>query len=295
MPSESSPPPGQLADAIEALLSDTPYRYQRYIGRGGMGAIYEIEHRALGRRFVLKVLHARFAGEAQFIDRMRVEAQSMARLHHPNVVDVVDFWTAANGRPCIVMEFLQGRTLAAELTKRRRLPVSETIGIIRQVLSALAAAHALGIVHRDIKPENIFITTAGIVKVLDFGVARVLDSASSSLVPLAVPTDTGAIVGSPRFVSPEGAAGRKVDARADIYSCGLVAYVMLAGRGAFDALVQTTIEPPSRFAGSEVTPPLDAAVLRAIEQEPHARYQTAAEFATALAPFAPPSASKWPR
>ena len=260
-----------------------------------MGAIHEIEHRALGRRFVLKVLHTRFAGEPQFVDRMRVEAQSMARLHHPNVVEVVDFWIAENGRPCIVMEFLKGRTLADELARRRNLPVSEVIGIIRQVLSALVAAHALGIVHRDIKPENIFMTTAGVVKVLDFGVARVLGSANSSLVPLAVPTDTGDIVGSPRFVSPEGAAGRKVDARADIYSVGLVMYVMLAGRGPFDSLRHAPIEPPSRFAGPEVTGELDAAVLRAIEQEPDARYQSAGEFLAALAPFAPSRGSKWPR
>ena len=159
--STDSSPPGQSADAIDALLSSTPYRHRKYLGRGGMGAIHEIEHRALGRRFVLKVLHTRFAGEPQFVDRMRVEAQSMARLHHPNVVEVVDFWIAENGRPCIVMEFLQGRTLADELVRRRNLPVPEVIGVIRQVLSALIAAHALGIVHRDIKPENIFMTTAG--------------------------------------------------------------------------------------------------------------------------------------
>ena len=260
-----------------------------------MGAVYEIEHRFLGRRFVMKVLHARFAGEPQFVDRMRVEAQSMARLHHPNVVDVADFWIAADGRPCIVMELLQGRTLAAELVRRRNLPVIETIPIIRQVLSALGAAHALGIVHRDIKPENIFLTTAGVVKVLDFGVARVLDSAGSSLVPLALPTDTGTIVGSPRFLSPEGAAGRKVDTRADIYSVGLVAYVMLAGRGPFDSLKHTQLQSPSHFAGSEVTSELDAVVIQAIEQDPDARYQSADEFSAALDRFAPRSPSKWPR
>ena len=288
-------PPGPSADPIAALLVSTPYRYRKYVGRGGMGAVFEIEHRFLGRRFVLKVLHTRFAGEPRFVDRMRVEAQSMARLHHPNVVDVVDFWIAADGRPCIVMELLAGSTLAAELVRRRSLQVGEAISIVRQVLSALGAAHALGVVHRDIKPENIFLTTAGVVKVLDFGVARVLDSASSSLVPLALPTDTGAIVGSPRFLSPEGAAGRKVDARADIYSVGLVTYVMLAGRGPFDSARDTRLEPPSHFAGSEVTSDLDAVVLRAIEEDPDARYQSAAEFSAALDIVAPRSPSKWPR
>ena len=294
MSDDSSPPPGQSAEVIEALLLATPYRYCKYIGRGGMGAVYEVEHRFLGRRFVLKVLHARFAGEPQFVDRMRVEAQSMARLHHPNVVDVVDFWTAVDGRPCIVMELLQGRTLAQELAQRRKPPVAETVGIIRQVLSALGAAHAVGIVHRDIKPENIFLTAAGIVKVLDFGVARVLPaSGNRSVVPLALPTDTGTIVGSPRFVSPEGAAGRKVDERADIYSVGLVSYVMLTGRGPFDAFGQVQVEPPSRFAGPEVTSELDAVVMKAIEQEPDARYQSVADFSKALDAFASRNPSPW--
>jgi eukaryotic-like serine/threonine-protein kinase len=260
-----------------------------------MGAVYEVEHRVLGKRFVLKVLHAHFAGEPQFVDRMRVEAQSMARLHHPNVVDVVDFWTAQDGRPCIVMEFLQGRTLAADLAQRRKPPLAESVAIVRQVLSALGAAHAVGIVHRDIKPENIFLTTAGVVKVLDFGVARVLPAlANRSLAPLALPTDTGTVIGSPRFVSPEGAAGKKVDARADIYSVGIVTYVMLAGRGPFDSFGHAQVEPPSRFAGPEVAKELDAVVLKAIDQDPNARYQSVAEFSTALAPFAPRSPSKWP-
>jgi len=290
----SFPPPGQSAEAIEALLAATPYRLCKYIGRGGMGAVHEVEHRFLGRRFVLKVLHGRFAGDPQFVDRMRVEAQSMARLHHPNVVDVVDFWTAVDGRPCIVMELLQGRTLAQELGRRRKPPVAETVGIVRQVLSALGAAHAVGIVHRDIKPENIFLTADSVVKVLDFGVARVLPaSGNKSVVPLALPTDTGAIVGSPRFVSPEGAAGQKVDERADIYSVGLVTYVMLAGRGPFDSFAQTEVEPPSRFADPGVTRELDAVVMKAIEQQPDARYQTVAEFSKALDEFAPRNSSQW--
>lgn len=291
----ASPPPGQTADPIEGLLADTQYRHRKYIGRGGMGAVYEVEHRILGKRFVLKVLHARFAGEPQFIDRMRVEAQSMARLHHPNVVAVVDFWVAADGRPCIVMELLQGRTLAADLAERRKPPVAESVAIVRQVLSALGAAHAVGIVHRDIKPENIFLTTGGVVKVLDFGVARVLPAAADRpLAPLALPTDTGTVIGSPRFVSPEGAAGQKVDARADIYSVGLVIYVMLAGRGPYDSMKQAQVEPPSRFAGAGIAAELDAIVMKAIEHDPDARYQSATEFSAALAPFSPSPRSKWP-
>ena len=261
-----------------------------------MGAVYEVEHRFLGRHFVLKVLHARFAGEPQFVDRMRVEAQSMARLHHSNVVDVVDFWIAVDGRPCIVMELLHGRTLAQELTERRKLPVRDAVTILRQVLFALDAAHKIRIVHRDIKPENIFLTNAGVAKVLDFGVARVLAAPSDHApLPLAQPTDTGTIVGSPRFVSPEGAAGEKVDERADIYSAGLVAYVMLAGRGPFDGTQQAAVEPPSRFAGPDVPSELDTIVMKAIAEHPGARYQTVQDFLNALDQFAPRTTSRWSR
>jgi len=276
------PPPGQSADDIAVLLEHTQYRGIKNIGRGAMGAVYEIEHRLLRRRFALKVLHARLAIDRQYVDRMRVEAQSMARLSHPNLVEVVDFWTAADARPCIVMELLRGHTLAQELIERRKPPVSESVKIARQVLAALGAAHAEGVVHRDIKPENIFRTTTGAIKVLDFGVARVLPiEPRSPLAPLAIPTDTGTVVGSPRFLSPEGAAGRKVDHRADICSVGLVLYVMLAGRGPFDNLTQTVALAPSSFR-HEVTPELDAVVMKAIEERPERRFQSAAEFSSAL-------------
>jgi len=262
-----------------------------------MGAVFEVEHRFLGRRFVVKVLHARLADQPQFVDRMRVEAQAMAQLRHPNVVEVVDFWTADDGRPCVVMELLRGRTLAQALLARRKLPWAEAIDLTRQVLSALSAAHALGIIHRDIKPENLFLHDANgavpVVKVLDFGVARVLSEAS--VAPLAIPTDTGAIVGSPRFVSPEGAAGKRVDQRADIYSTGVVAYAMLAGRGPFDGFNHACAEPPSKFADPGVPSGLDAAILRAIEHDADARYQSARDFSEVLGSLAPRTPSTWPR
>jgi eukaryotic-like serine/threonine-protein kinase len=285
---EQSQRPFSSKSLDELVLGPTPYRAVELIGRGGMGEVFMVEHRFLGRRFVLKVLHQRFAAEPQYVDRMRVEAQSMARLQHPNVVEVVDFWTAPDGRPCVVMELLKGRTLARELASRGPLPVAEAVELTGQALSALGAAHRAGIVHRDVKPENLFVHEVPghprVLKVLDFGVARVLPGASSGApAPLSLPTQTGAIVGSPRFMSPEAARGERVDHRADLYAVGAVLYVALAGRGPFDAGSDVPA-PPSRYVEG-VAPELDAIVLRAMSELPELRPQSAEELAALLRPF----------
>jgi serine/threonine-protein kinase len=257
-----------------------------------MGEVYAVVERFIGRQFALKVLHADFAATPQFIDRMRLEAQALGRLQHPNVVEVVDFWTARGGRPCIVMELLEGRTLAKEVLARRKLPPLEAVEWARQALDALDAAHTLGIVHRDLKPENLFLNeVAGYgraLKVLDFGLARVLGQIHGAPQPLAVRTQTGALVGSPRFMSPEQSRGERVDHRADLYSLGLVLYEMLAGRGPFDG---GAAEPaaPSIHAGGVVPPALDSLTLRAIRTEPDQRFQSAAELRRALDEVAPPT------
>jgi serine/threonine protein kinase len=256
-----------------------------------MGELIVAEHLELGRQFVVKLLHQRFAGDPQLIDRVRIEAQSLGRLSHPNVVSVVGFGYAADGRPYIAMEYLRGRTLTEELASRR-LSVVESVSFARSLLSALGAAHALGIVHRDVKPDNIMLVerTDGLVlKVLDFGMARVLPGvASGAPQPLSFPTDTGVVVGTPRFVSPEAARGEEVDARADLYSAALVLFLMLAGRGPFDHLkgtdrllaAQAESEPdlPSKFAVEPIPAELDAAVRKALAKRPEERFQSAAEF-----------------
>jgi serine/threonine-protein kinase len=261
-----------------------------------MGELIVAEHLELGRQFVVKLLHQRLAGDPQLIDRVRVEAQSLGRLNHPNVVSVVGFGHAADGRPYIAMEYLRGRTLTEELASRR-LSVMESVSFARSILSALGAAHALGIVHRDVKPDNLMLvqrTDGLVVKVLDFGMARVLPGvAPGAPQPLSFPTDTGVVVGTPRFVSPEAARGEEVDARADLYSAGLVLYVMLAGRGPFDHLkgtdrllsAQAESEPelPSRYAVEPIPAELDAAVQKALAKRPEERFQSAAEFERELA------------
>jgi serine/threonine-protein kinase len=256
-----------------------------------MGEVYVVEHERLRRQFVLKVLRARFSHDPQLVDRMRMEAQAAARLHHPNIVEVIDFWSADGGRPCLVMELLRGSTLASELRARRTLAVAEAVSHALGLLSALAAAHTLGIVHRDIKPENLFLHRQTgdrcVLKVLDFGLARVLPQSPAVVQPLALPTKTGMVVGSPRFMSPEAARGQRVDHRADVYSAGLVLYVMLTGRGPFDhAEANDTFslvpDPPSFHAASSFPAMLDDAIVTALKSNPDERFQNATAFAHAL-------------
>ena len=291
MPRSKPPnPPGPelpTPDSILPLLAGKPYRPVRFLGRGGVGDVFVIEHEFLLRHFALKVLHPRHAEGSTFADRMRVEAQVMGRVDHPSVVGVVNFWIA-EGRPCIVMDLLDGRTLEEELLDRHRLPVTEAIAITRAALMALEAAHTLGVVHRDIKPANLFVHSepgyGRMLKVLDFGIARVLPETShrTPSVP-SIATETGAYVGTPRYMSPEATRGERVDARADRYAAGIILYEMLVGYGPFDG-GESYAKPPSAL-GADVGPELDAVVLRAIEDDPRQRYQSAKEFLFALRSF----------
>jgi serine/threonine-protein kinase len=282
-----------MTDTIDALLMNTPYRVTGFLGRGGMGEVYRVEHAFLGREFALKILFARHAENPGVIDRMRIEAQATARLAHPNIVDVSDFWLASDGRPCIVMELLQGSTVARELTVRGPFSVQLAVEYTHQLLAALMAAHKLGVVHRDIKPENLFLHDlpegSRILKVLDFGIARVLPEASALAPARPVePTATGFVVGSPRFASPEGLRGEKVDCRADVFSAGLVLYSMLTRRGPFDNMRTTDnpeffqVKPPSQRIDSFIPPELDSFVLKAIRWDAAQRYQSVAAFASDL-------------
>jgi eukaryotic-like serine/threonine-protein kinase len=289
-------PSDLLANSVEAALAGKQYRVVESIGRGGMGEVYLVAHTVLKKRFALKVIHPRYAHDARFVDRMRIEAQATARLHHKNIVDVVDFWVSADGRPCMVMELLRGATVAHELMVRGAFPIAEAVDYTVQLLLALSAAHALGVVHRDIKPENLFLhriqDRAPVLKVLDFGVARVLPQASERAPqPLNQPTATGKVLGTPRFASPEGLRGEKVDARADVFSAGLMLYVMLTRRGPYDLMTitddpETFRAPPlSQLASIAVPAELEAIASKAIQWNRSDRYQSASDFAKDLAIF----------
>ncbi len=272
--------------SIDELLAGTAYEPIRRLGAGAMGEVHMVRARAFGRHFAIKVLHPLFAVSAEMVQRMRQEAQALGRFEHPHVVEVIDFWIAKDSRPCIVMELLEGRTLAEELLDRGRIPTGEAVELVCQALDALTAAHAIGVVHRDLKPENLYLHkvpgSEPLLKVLDFGVARLLDGGDG-----VARTHTGAVVGSPRFMSPEQARATRVGQRTDIYALGMVLYVMLAGRGPFDGGAAKA-PPPSRYA-PEVSPALDAVVLRAIRPNRDERHQSANELLRELRAIVPPA------
>jgi serine/threonine protein kinase len=287
-PLGSSDPIARTRDPLVGL----PYRAIRQLGAGGMGEVYLAEHRKLGRLCVAKILHASLARDPILADRIRIEGESLGLLNHPHIVSIIGAGQTLDERPFIIMEYLRGQSLADELAVRGQLPVIEALGYTCQLLRALAAAHAIGIVHRDIKPDNLFLCEGcegnRTLKVLDFGVARIMPEALLSAPhPLAAPTDPGMVVGTPRYVSPEGALGRRVDHRADLYSAILVLYAAVAGRGPFDHIQSPLLllsahaaedpEPPSRFSREHVPLELDRVILRGLQKRPDERFQTADE------------------
>lgn len=281
---------GSSAEEIAVLCKQTPYLVERFLGRGSMGEVWVVRHDFLGSKFALKVLHPRFCDQQRFVDRMRQEAQIAASLDHPNIVPVIDFWVTIEGRPCLVMEFLTGKTLKQELKEKYRLPQYEVIELGCQLLSAVAAAHQRGILHRDIKPDNIFLHElpgrTRTARLLDFGVARVQrENTDHPIAELAEPTRTGAVIGSPGFMSPEAQRGERLDERADVYSVGVTLYQALTSQWPFDFTSKTPL-PPSHLVHG-VTPELDALLTRALAPDKDNRIQSAPEFESRLRKMRP--------
>jgi tRNA A-37 threonylcarbamoyl transferase component Bud32 len=232
-------------------LEASGYRTVRRMAEGGGGVIYEAEHIALGKRVAVKVLR-RDATGASMEERMRVEAQVLARLRSPHLVEVSDFGRTSDGRPFYVMELLQGVTLLGELRRRGCLPPHEAVGYVRQLLKGLDVAHWAGIVHRDIKLENLFLVEGPdgtrVLKILDFGLAKVLSS-TTHVAPPSMGTSEGTILGTPRTMAPEQALGREVGPPADLYAVGVVLYELLTGSDPFKHVLGTL--PLLRAAVSE--------------------------------------------
>jgi serine/threonine-protein kinase len=203
------------------------YRVERSVGRGGMAEVFLAHDLLLDRPVALKVLFPEFANDPNFVERFRREAQSAAGLNHPNIVAVYD-WGKVNNTYFIAMEFVQGRTLASILKEKLRLTAQQACDVAVDVASALGFAHDNGVVHRDIKPGNILIGSTGQVKVADFGIARALGAAVEEGL-----TQTGSVMGTATYLSPEQAQGSQPDPRSDIYSLGIVMYEMVAGRAPF--------------------------------------------------------------
>ncbi len=212
------------------------YRLEAVLGRGGMGTVYAARHEVTGRRVAVKLLHPRPDWSAAEVERLLREARISARLGHPNVIEVVDAGTDEDGAPFIAMELLRGESLRARLEREGRFDVATAIRVARAVLSALAAAHDAGIVHRDVKPENVFLALREgddeRVLLLDFGISKVLKSHNGSIAPETL-TETGAIVGTVAYMSPEQLRGEEVDGRSDLWATGVLLYELLTGRTPF--------------------------------------------------------------
>lgn len=269
---------------------DGRYRVEARLGHGGMGVVYEALDLERGRGVALKVLHPQLSVQPDAKRRFRREARLAIELRHPNLVRVLDFGATDEGTPYLVMELLHGETLARRLRPGIPLAVDEALALLRPICRAVEAAHARGVVHRDLKPENVFLARdergEEIVKVLDFGIARVLDDDETFA------TRTGLIFGTARYISPEGARGEPTDARSDVYSLAVLTYQLLSGRLPFESnqpmalLVAHAKETPpdllSHDTASGVPRALARAVMRALDKRPSRRPATAGDFLASL-------------
>lgn len=272
---ESPPPP----DPLIGTTIDHRYEVIGTLGEGGMGIVYHVRHRLLGKPLALKVLRADLARDGDLGQRFIREARAAASVAHPNVVQITDFGNLPSGQPYFVMELLTGESLSALLRKGGPLPAASATRLLTQIVDALAAAHAAGVVHRDLKPDNVLVCpgpSGDIVKVLDFGLAKV--AGQSRL------TKAGVVFGTPYYMSPEQASGDPVDERADIYAFGVVMYEVFTGRVPFEA--DTFMGVLTKHIYVEPTPPsvilggmaalgaLEQITLRCLEKKPERRFQS---------------------
>ncbi len=281
----------KTADSLIGRKLDEKYLLEAPLGTGGMGVVYRARRLMIGDEVAVKVLHPRQVSDPRAIERFRREAQIVTRLRHAGVATVYDFGTTSEGFVYLAMELVAGESLRDMLNRQAQLGKGlaevHALEIAAQLCDVLAAAHQLEIVHRDIKPENIIVqqTTAGLrVKLLDFGIASLRDGAPQRL------TDTGGVLGTPHYMSPEQCLGEALDGRADVYSLGIVLYEMLCGVVPFDADVTTAVivhqvnqtPLPLRARNAALTPAVEAVVLSALAKQPAARPQTAQDFAREL-------------
>jgi serine/threonine-protein kinase len=263
------------------------YRVERLLGRGGMGAVYAARQPEIDARVAIKVLAAELSRDPRLLQRFVDEARAVNKIRHPNIIDIFSFGRLPDGRHHFVMEYLEGETLAARLA-RGPLPPTEARRLLLQICEALEAAHAERIVHRDLKPDNLWIATprhgAPYAKVLDFGIAKLLDERDASLA-----TQTGVAMGTAYYMAPEQCRGEAVDHRADVYSMGVILYEMWTGRLPFEgpsfvAVVaqHITATPPAPSSIRPVPARLERLILRCLEKDPAARPASARELGAEL-------------
>jgi eukaryotic-like serine/threonine-protein kinase len=266
------------------------YEIRSQVGAGGMGEVYEARDPRIGRKVAVKVLNAYLSADEEKLRRFEVEAQTAGALNHPNILAVYDVGTH-NGAPYVVSELLEGETLRDKLVSES-ISLRKAIEYAGQIARGLAAAHAHGVIHRDLKPENIFITRGGRVKILDFGLAKLIETVSvvgtqTDVQTVRVQTDPGTVLGTVGYMSPEQVRGRPIDYRSDIFSFGAVLYEMLSGKRAFqgespaDTLSAILKEDPTDLSEMKqsVSPVLNRILRRCLEKDPAERFQSASDLA----------------
>lgn len=269
------------------------YRVEQMIGEGGMGKVYKATQLALDKPVVLKVLRQALLSDERTVARFQREAKAASRLNHPNSISVLDFGQSDDGALFIAMEYVQGKDLHQILSREWPLPESRVIRVMSQVLSALADAHSAGVIHRDLKPENIMVEQrrgeADFVKVLDFGIAKIVDGSADDGPAL---TRAGFVCGTPEYMSPEQARGAQLDHRSDLYAVGVIIYQLCAGLLPFDSdsavgfatkhLTEVPPPPSKRRPDAKISPAMERLIMKALAKNPDDRPQTAEQFRAEL-------------
>lgn len=304
------PTPAQIPTGeLVALMSDR-YRILRRIGRGGMGEVFLAEHTAIGKQVAIKILSEDFARKPRIVQRFLQEARASSAIRHENVVDITDYGHTPSGLPFLAMEYLVGEDLKATLRREGWLAWPRARRMVLQLLAALAAAHGQGVIHRDIKPDNCFRLQRGdnpdFIKVLDFGIAKVIgDEVDQHL------TQTGVVMGTAEYMSPEQARSDPIDARTDLYAVGVILFEMLTGRVPFRAngfmgtlskhIMESPPSPRQLAPLANISRALERVMLKALAKEPGDRFQSAEAFAKALRALPPtedagpaPGPRPWP-
>ncbi|HEY5925791.1 MAG TPA: serine/threonine-protein kinase [Kofleriaceae bacterium] len=265
------------------------YIIEELRGRGGFATIYRARHQTIGRIAAIKVLHRRLITSTKIVQRFIQEARATNMIAHPNIVDIYELDELPDGRPYLVMEWIEGRDLDQELRARGRLSTNEALALLEDIAAALGAAHAAGIVHRDLKASNVLTIPSGAwfaIKLVDFGIAKLLDGDEGRRSDV---SSTDARLGSPTNMAPEQLLSHPVDARTDIYSLGVLAYQLVTGRLPFNAStivelqeMHLHMQPPRASDIAPVSPAIDAVIQRCMEKAPGARFQSVDELMAAL-------------
>ncbi len=262
------------------------YRVASVLGRGGMGIVYKAVHPGIGSRVAIKLLNKECSDNPALVERFFAEARAVNVIRHEALVNVIDLAQLPDGRPYIMMEYLDGTPLSGYFAKYGALPLGTLAKLLLQVLEGLGAAHQKGIIHRDLKPDNLYVTSGARVKILDFGIAKLRPDMASSTAE----TRAGSVIGTPQYMSPEQAVGQPVDQRADLYSVGVILFEGSTGQRPFPAttlyeLLKAHVElmPPAPSSlRPDIPRQLENVLLHALQKDPGYRYQTAQDFHAAL-------------